>query len=924
MASQSFCKFQSTRPGLAAALALLCWLGTVGQATAQGIDPHAVQRWQAGWRHPQAGWTVVHIQGEPYERGLQHGHLLAHEIASYIDALSRYWGPEAPRQAWEHNRRLSNAMFLRGFTKEQLQEMKGIADGAAAEGVTVHGRPVELADIVTINSSNEIDTLDDALTATPTGLEGLRGSPSADRKQASAAQPRKKKPLRCNAFAAIGPATRDGKLVFGHITMYDLYPANHYNVWMEVRPSQGYRFVMQTTPGGMHSGMDYSINEAGLLLSETTLDQGPLAPAGVSLASRIRQAQQYADSIDSAVEILGRNGNGLVSTEWILADIRRNEIALLTLGTNERVLRRSSRNEWLAGAEGFYWSDNNIKDPGVRLETAGALDGRPSAAAVYEPSKRDAVWLRMYEQSKGAIDLDFARRMLSTPEIVSAYAVDAKYTDATLAAGFQTWASFGPPVGAIWQPSIKEQMQFPDIKPLIHNPWTRLGVNPPPAQPSDEEPAVDLQPPQRPLAHKASASDRLRDPPAWQGTLLPAGDADIWLATGFANYERIVALEHRLRREAADGTLPEEALDEIAVEIAYYRSQYELGVRAGKDVPLAQTRSSYRDQQWYRVATGKGVLLLHTLRGLVGADAFDRAMDDFGRQHAGQPVKSSDFERLLQSRTDQAIGPVFDWWLRQTGLPRLGLLGAKASRSGKGWQTAVELDGSRLGPALSVPVTVETDDGEVTRDFLVSGQRRTVTLATTQRPSRVTVDKYGTTARDNGSPFTILTLDDELEQVLIVAGTQDEATGNLEAAKLLQQSLRRREHNVLPRLLTDREVSEEDLRRHHLLLVGRPTTNSLTARLAGQLPVGFGPQSFEVREERYAHPESAVIAAGDNPFNPRYSVVVVAGLSSLGTWQVMSRFMDEQLSYAPVVVLPHGRDDDSLVPPLAELTRELD
>ncbi len=922
MTRHLFSRFQGIRHGLTAALALLCWLGTVGPSAAQDIDPRAVQRWQSGWRHPQAGWTVVHIQGGPYERGLQHGHLLAHEIASYIDALSRYWGPEAPRQAWEHNRRLSNALFLRSFTKEQLQEMKGIADGAAAEGASVNGRPVELADIVTINSSNEIDTLDDALTATPTGLEGLGSSPSTERQPGSAAQPRKKKPLRCNAFAAIGPATRDGKLVFGHITMYDLYPANYYNVWMEVRPSQGYRFVMQTTPGGMHSGMDYSINEAGLLLSETTLDQGPLVTAGLSLASRIRQAQQYADSIDSAVEMLGRHGNGLVSTEWILADIKRNEIALLTLGTNERVLRRSSRNEWLAGAEGFYWSDNNIKDRSVRLETAGALDGRPSTASVYEPSKRDAVWLRMYEQSKGAIDLDFARRMLSTPEIVSAYAVDAKYTDATLAAGFQSWASFGPPVGAIWQPSVKEQMQFPDIKPLIHNPWTLLGISPPPAQRPDEEPALDLQPPRRSLAQ--SASDRLRDPPAWHGTLLPADDADIWLATGFANYERIVALEQRLRREAADGAPPEETLDEIAVEIAYYRSQYELGVRAGRDVPLAQTRSSYRDQQWYRVAAGKGVLLLHTLRGIVGAGVFDQAMDEFGRQHAGQPVTGDDFERFLQSRTSQAIGPVFDWWLKQTGLPRLGLLGAKASRSGKGWQTTIELDGSRLGPALSVPVTVETDDGEVTHEFLVSGPRRTVTLATAQRPSRVSVDKYGTTARGNGSPFTILTLDDELEQVLIVAGTQQEATGNLEAAKLLQQSLRRREHNVLPRLTTDREVSEEDLRRHHLLLVGRPATNSLTARLAGQLPVGFGPQSFEVRDEVYAHPESAVIAAGENPFNPRYSVVVVAGLSSLGTWQVMSRFMDEQLSYAPVVVLPHGRDDDSLVPPLAELTRELD
>lgn len=922
MARLSTPRSRTIRHVLTAWLSMLCWLGAFEPASALDIDPRAVQRWQAGWRHPQAGWTVVHIQGEPYERGLQHGHLLAHEIASYIDALSRYWGPEAPRQSWEQNRRLSNALFLRSFTQEQLEEMKGIADGAAAEGATVNGHSVGLADIVTINSSNEIDTLDDALAATPTGLEGLRGLNVGKRKQTSAAQPRRKTPLRCNAFAAIGPATRDGKLVFGHITMYDLYPANYYNVWLEVRPSQGYRFVMQTTPGGMHSGMDYSINEAGLLLSETTLDQGPLAASGVSLASRIRQAQQYAGDIDSAVEILGRNGNGLVSTEWILADIRSNEIALLTLGTHQRVLRRSSRNEWLAGAEGFYWSDNNIKDHSVRLETAGALDGRPSTAAVYEPSKRDAVWLRMYEQSKGAIDLEFARRMLSTPEIVSAYAVDAKYTDATLAAGFQTWASFGPPVGAIWQPGFKEQMQFPGIKPLIHNPWTLLGTRAPPAQRPDEGVAVDLQPPQRPPSRKAD--DEPNGHPAWHGTLLPASDADIWLVTAFANYERIVALEHRLRHDATEEKAPEEMFDAVAVEIAYYRSLYELGARAGKDVPLGLTQSSYRDQQWHRVATGKGVLLLHSLRGIIGAEPFDRAMDEFGRKHAGQQVSSSDFERFLQARTGQALGPLFDWWLNQTGLPRLGLLAVKTRRSSKGWQTQVELDGSRLGPLLSVPVTVETDDGELTREFLVSGQRRTVTLTTAQRPRRVTVDKYGTTSRGNGSPFTIMTLDDELEQVLIVAGTQEEASGNLEAARLLQHSLRRREHNVLPRLVTDRELSDEDLRRHHLLLVGRPATNSLTARLDGQLSVGFGTQSFTVRDQIYAHPESAVIAAGENPFNPRYSVVLVAGLSSLGTWQIMSRFMDDQLVYAPVVVLPHGREGDSLVPPLAELTRELD
>ena len=36
--------------------------------------------------------------------------------------------------------------------------------------------------------------------------------------------------MRCNAFAATGPATRDGGIVFGHMTMFSLYPANFYNI----------------------------------------------------------------------------------------------------------------------------------------------------------------------------------------------------------------------------------------------------------------------------------------------------------------------------------------------------------------------------------------------------------------------------------------------------------------------------------------------------------------------------------------------------------------------------------------------------------------------------------------------------------------------------------------------------------------------
>ena len=40
----------------------------------------AVQTFGPAYRYPAAGWIFLHIEGKPYERGYQHGHLMAKEI----------------------------------------------------------------------------------------------------------------------------------------------------------------------------------------------------------------------------------------------------------------------------------------------------------------------------------------------------------------------------------------------------------------------------------------------------------------------------------------------------------------------------------------------------------------------------------------------------------------------------------------------------------------------------------------------------------------------------------------------------------------------------------------------------------------------------------------------------------------------------
>jgi hypothetical protein len=63
------------------------------------IDPLTVSRFEKRYRYHQAGWIVVHVEGEPYERGVQHGHLLAPEIESKLRCYAAHLGPRPPPRA---------------------------------------------------------------------------------------------------------------------------------------------------------------------------------------------------------------------------------------------------------------------------------------------------------------------------------------------------------------------------------------------------------------------------------------------------------------------------------------------------------------------------------------------------------------------------------------------------------------------------------------------------------------------------------------------------------------------------------------------------------------------------------------------------------------------------------------------------------
>jgi hypothetical protein len=907
---------------------LLILFGWTAAAQAGDYQPdaYAVQRYGPAYRYPQAGWIVLHIEGEPYERGYQHGRLMAPEIAGFVRCFAAVQSPSAPTEGWRHTRRLTSALFLRRFEKEYLEEMKGIADGATAAGARYDNRPIDLIDMAALNSWPEIDTLDSGLEALPTGLEGMRFPHRQPRAMPPPAE------MHCSAFAATGPATRDGKVVIGHITMFGLYPSNFYNVWIDVKPTRGHRVLMQAYPGGIQSGMDYYLNDAGLVITETTLAQTRFDGNGNSEASRIRQALQYADGIDKAVEILKTANNGLYTNEWLIADIKTNEIAMFELGTHHTRLYRSSKNEWFGGTEGFYWGCNNTKDLEVRLETIPGVQGRP-ANMVFCPSDRDLTWQRLYREHKGKIDADFGKLAFTTPPLAAYHSLDAKFTTTEMARQLKTWALFGPPLGRTWQPTEEDRRRYPEIRPLVSNPWTILHAAPPAKGGSGTLAARDISEPLHAVARSEPERRERQSPPtvaAWHGTLLPESDSDIWLAVAFADYERHVARANALRQHPeSDGkaTAVWEAADreQLGVSLFGFRSTYLTAARAGGDVALTATHAQPASSDWYRIAAGKGVLLLHELEQLLGRAAFAEMMDSFGRQHAGQRVTTAQFQAHAEHAAGRSLNAFFAPWLNQPGLPRIQVKEVTVQQLADG-QYEIKGQLQSQGPALwlSVPVTVETADGDKSQNVMFDKPTASFTILSSAAPRQLLVDKYGGAAAANGGIYATNTYYGELEGSLIIYGTADEAPANREAAEALQHAIRQRHANVTVPIKEEGLVTDADLRTHHVLLIGRPDSNRLVQRFQGALPIRCGQGSFTVRQDVYAHPGSAVVVAAANPLNPRYSLVVVMGLSAAATLQAAPELVWQGHPAAEILVFPNKASCRRLVVPAKEWIRALD
>jgi len=852
------------------------WFDDVGIEQVQDISeyvPMETVRWFGpAFRYTDKGWIFVHIEGKPYQRGYQYGYLLAKEISAYAEKLSIVSDQDKPASGWQHLRTLTDALMLRKYDPEYLEEMKGIADGAAKAGAMISKRPVEFLDIVTLNSVVDIGQMSEGLSRSAHPLSGR--SFSVEEEEANMAERLHK----CSSFLANGPATKDGRIVFTQLFMWSGYTGVHWDVICDVVPESGHRLVYETFPGGIHSGADFYINDAGIMIGETTVAQTPFESAGSPQSSRIRKAAQYSSTINDVVKTLTTDNNGLYTNDWLIGDVKANEIAILLLGTKKHKLWRSSNGEYPGGTEGFYWSVNNAKDPEVRKEYIPDAQNAPFDLA-YSPSNRDLAFYDYYKKEKGKIDAISAVNAIATSPINRPHACDGKVTTSEMAEKLMFLAHYGKVTLREKFPD-KNSRRMPDLPGAI--PHLTLGhsvINP-------LFVTEELKKRRRAAVSEApNPSDDFSDTAdvykfdrklLWGNTVFPASDADNWFVSGTASYWKMLSgLPADLK--AAAPALADQ-LGEMNCRLLYTTG------REGSLAPLGAARV-YDRYGNYLVPRIRGTYLLHQLRLLLGNDVFSKVMTGVHSEFREKPMTTEAFISKAEALAARPLRSFVMQWLERDDLPSPAVK-ADVERDGDGWK--VNLDVSQEGRPYDFLTTLGIKTGKGMQWRLVhvesSGVRKSWTVK--DQPTRLIFNAGNDVPVERAAYNVLPNLFDDFRNLMVVYGTsrQIEAqhTLGLRYATVVADAFT----ETIPVIRQDAEVTGPDLQAHDTIILAVGLDNSLAVQLADRAGIKIGRNYFHWKGKTFGDADDGLVAVLPSPWKPGRVVFLFLANSALQLHQM--------------------------------------
>jgi aminopeptidase N len=221
----------------------------------------------------------------------------------------------------------------------------------------------------------------------------------------------------------------------------------------------------------------------------------------------------------------------------------------------------------------------------------------------------------------------------------------------------------------------------------------------------------------------------------WFGDLLTCKDwSHLWLNEGFASYFDPLFTEH------------DRGEDAFRLEMDNVLRTYVFSDR-GYRRPIVETRYETSDAMFDSVTYSKGACVLHTLRGLLGDEAWWKGIRRYVSANQLQVVETDDFRKAMEAASGKDLKWFFDQWIYKAGHPELKIRwhyedADKTVRVNV--QQTQKLD--EQTPLFRLPTTVAITEGASQTHripIVIDGPSHEFVIPCAGRPSMVQVDPEG-------------------------------------------------------------------------------------------------------------------------------------------------------------------------------------
>jgi aminopeptidase N len=307
--------------------------------------------------------------------------------------------------------------------------------------------------------------------------------------------------------------------------------------------------------------------------------------------------------------------------------------------------------------------------------------------------------------------------------------------------------------------------------------------------------------------------------------------------------------------------------------------KYAVEVPLSKDYPLRRFEGKETELDG-QIGYGKGSMVFHMLRRIVGKDLFFATLRQFAMQYGGKQASWEDIQKVFEEVSDKRLNNFFSQWLDRPGGPQLKLENVKVQTASNGFVVSGEV--AQEGDVYELLLPIEVDEGlEKRRVFIeVSKRRSSFSMEVPKMPLKLTLDPDDHLFRrlypEEIIPGLNALLEDR-EKIFIVSDQGDE-----ESRKTYLELARKTKEQKGGEILPIKEVTEEKIRNFSVMLLGESWETPVISKLISHLPKPLDHKdgSFFIKGDKVDEGDESLLLTFPNPLHPGKWVTVYFGRSA--------------------------------------------